>query len=235
MVRSQPLQARLGAGGRRGPVSAEHAPHGRPMSPAADLAIAEAAIDMLAEVGFARLSMEGVAQRAGVSKATLYRRFASKEELVIATLLSVTHNPRDAQATATTTREALFLSLQSGAAIAETPSWQAVLGAVLGACPDDPLPDFLRKNVFSHSLAGTERLLKVGVTSGEVRPDVSTNVVMDILMGALVARKILGGEFEEDWVAALMDTIWHGIAATDEPATPRAAPSGGQSSHRSGC
>src|SRR5579885_3655857 len=55
---------------------------GRPRSEAADHAIAEATLDLLGEEGWAGLTMTGVAHRAGVSTATLYRRFSSKEDLV---------------------------------------------------------------------------------------------------------------------------------------------------------
>src|SRR6476469_2026219 len=62
---------------------------GRPRSQANDDAILEAAVQLLGEVGFSRLSMEGVAAAAGVSKPTLYLRYASKAELVAAAFTAV--------------------------------------------------------------------------------------------------------------------------------------------------
>src|SRR2546421_3320565 len=59
------------------------ATRGRPRSVEADAAIREATVDLLAQEGYAGLTMSGVAQRAGVSTATLYRRWHSKLELVI--------------------------------------------------------------------------------------------------------------------------------------------------------
>jgi AcrR family transcriptional regulator len=59
---------------------------GRPRSAAADEAITDAAIASLIDEGYAGLTMAGVAHRAGVSTATLYRRFHDKDELVIASL-----------------------------------------------------------------------------------------------------------------------------------------------------
>src|SRR5689334_3013259 len=62
-------------------------PHrGRPRSAEADQAIAEATLELLAEKGWAGLTMNGVAHRAGVSTATLYRRYSSKEDLVCAAM-----------------------------------------------------------------------------------------------------------------------------------------------------
>ena len=56
---------------------------GRPRDPARDEAILDAAIDELVDRGYDGLSIEGVAARAGVGKATIYRRYASKAELVV--------------------------------------------------------------------------------------------------------------------------------------------------------
>jgi AcrR family transcriptional regulator len=56
---------------------------GRPRDPQVDEAILSAALDLLIEEGFARLSIEGVATRAGVGKATVYRRWDSKTALVV--------------------------------------------------------------------------------------------------------------------------------------------------------
>lgn len=54
------------------------------LQPEITLAITEAVLDELAEQGYARLSMEAVAKRAGVGKSALYRRWASKQEMALA-------------------------------------------------------------------------------------------------------------------------------------------------------
>lgn len=59
---------------------------GRPRDPQADQAILDAATELLIEVGFGRLSVDTVASRAGVGKATIYRRWRSKTELLRAAL-----------------------------------------------------------------------------------------------------------------------------------------------------
>jgi AcrR family transcriptional regulator len=56
---------------------------GRPRDPSRDEAICEATLALFAEEGYAGVSIEGVAARAGVGKATIYRRFSSKEQLVV--------------------------------------------------------------------------------------------------------------------------------------------------------
>jgi AcrR family transcriptional regulator len=56
---------------------------GRPRDPACDAAILQATLDLFAEAGYAGVSMERVAATAGVGKATIYRRYASKAEMVV--------------------------------------------------------------------------------------------------------------------------------------------------------
>ena len=68
-------------------------PRGRPRSAACDHAISEATLALLEEEGYAAMTMQAVAARAGVSTATLYRRWASKQDLVVATLACGKHGP----------------------------------------------------------------------------------------------------------------------------------------------
>ncbi|WP_311543301.1 TetR/AcrR family transcriptional regulator [Streptomonospora wellingtoniae] len=65
---------------------------GRPRSTEADTAILDAALDLLVERGIGAISIEQVAQRAGVTRATVYRRYADRTELLIAAI----HHDHDA-------------------------------------------------------------------------------------------------------------------------------------------
>jgi AcrR family transcriptional regulator len=62
---------------------------GRPRDARADEAIIETTLDLMSDVGVTGLSIEEVALRAGVSKATIYRRFESKDALIVAALASL--------------------------------------------------------------------------------------------------------------------------------------------------
>ncbi len=63
-------------------MAATHTPPGRPRDPEVDRRIARAALDLFADAGWAGFTMEAVARRAGVSKASLYLRWSSKETLL---------------------------------------------------------------------------------------------------------------------------------------------------------
>lgn len=64
----------------------ESAVKGRPRDPQVDAAILAASLDVLADRGFARFTMEEVATKAGVGKASIYRRFPDKDALIVHTL-----------------------------------------------------------------------------------------------------------------------------------------------------
>ncbi|MEU8356945.1 TetR/AcrR family transcriptional regulator [Nonomuraea sp. NPDC048882] len=74
-----------------GPAGASR-PAGRPRSQEADVAILSAALDLLIEQGAQQTSIEQVARRAGVTRATVYRRFAGKTELLVRTLEWANHD-----------------------------------------------------------------------------------------------------------------------------------------------
>ena len=61
---------------------------GRPRSEAVDAAIEHAVLELLVDEGYGGVTMEGVAARAGVGKASLYRRWPTKEQLVIAAVVN---------------------------------------------------------------------------------------------------------------------------------------------------
>ena len=69
---------------------------GRPRDPGVDRAIVRATLNALAEQGYRGMSVEGVAAAAGVGKTTIYRRYASKEEMVVAALSTIRHSMRTA-------------------------------------------------------------------------------------------------------------------------------------------
>ena len=77
-------------------------PPGRPRSPAAERAILDATLELLASEGFDRLTVEGVAAAAGVGKATIYRRWPSKLALVLAAVGELSAHPLPELTTART-------------------------------------------------------------------------------------------------------------------------------------
>ena len=136
------------------------APRGRPRSESSHRAILDAFRELLIEDGFAGLRLEHVAGRAGVGKATIYRRWPSKEALVQA-LLADLAAPHIAVADRGDTRaELLEAVLNPMRALTET-SFGPVIRALLSQIATNPrLGDPFRATVVQARRAEIERLVR---------------------------------------------------------------------------
>src|SRR6476646_5172963 len=141
MIRYEPYRittmvARQGAEGPGSGATRSRSP-GRPRSEAARLAILEAARELLIEEGFTRLRLEHVAARAGVGKSTIYRRWASKEELALELLLELAA-PHLAVVETGNTRDELVAAVRNVVrALTETP-FGPVMRALLSQIAVNP-------------------------------------------------------------------------------------------------
>jgi AcrR family transcriptional regulator len=185
--------------------------------PRADLdgAIFEATLRLLAEDGYQRLTMGAVAEAAGIGKPTLYRRFASKAELVVAVLLSL-DAARERPPLPHGTRDALAVLLTATAAAIATPGTMTILGSLLAQARSDPsLIVAFRDALFRPQHEVVHATLRRGVERGEVRPDVDVEAVDAMLFGSLLARATLGEAVDEAWARRVVAAAWPAIASAD--------------------
>src|ERR1700743_1650675 len=122
------------AAGRPGPARsdaelAEPAPRGRPRSARAHEAILKAAAGLLLENGLAAVSMDAVAERAGVSKATIYRWWPTKETLALDALYTEWAAVRPAPRDTGTLRGDLLSLLRPWARLAGSRPYGRVIAA----------------------------------------------------------------------------------------------------------
>jgi len=166
---------------------------------ALERAILDAAYEELSESGYAGFAVESVAARARTGKASIYRRWPSKQLLVLDALCRVMPTPSDLGLTPTwpddmTTIEALREVAEVIATVASSPLGD-VVRAIKGEAASDPE---LAKAVDDQFHAPRRdyliALLRRGVERGEVRPGADTAVVADVLPAILVHRVILQRE-----------------------------------------
>jgi AcrR family transcriptional regulator len=187
---------------------------GRPRSAGADDSILRATAGLLVEVGYRAMSMEAISSRAGISKATLYRRFKDKQEVVVATITAASGPPpTDQTPLPDSTRDALLLLAGNAAVATSDPSWLPILGAVFSESQTSGgLASVMRSQIFDPVSAIVARVVRRAIERGEIRADVSAETVNDIIHGAIVVRSMLGEELSEAWVESLVDTIWAAFA-----------------------
>jgi AcrR family transcriptional regulator len=168
-------------------------PPGRPRSAQADVAILHAALELLAANGYAALTMEAVRERSGVGKATLYRRYGSKEELVRAAIVHLNADipmPDDTGSVAgdfaATAANVLAGAARTGAL--------TLMPRLLSEVAGDPEMHAL----FHEHLVEPRRRVVRGIVErakgrGEIRSDVDTNVAVDLMVGPFIYRMIISG------------------------------------------
>lgn len=167
------------------------------------------------------MSMEAIATRAGVSKATLYRRYKDKEAVVIAAITAASGPPPTEQTPLPdSTRDGLTFLARNAAIATSSASWLPILGAVFSEGPHEGgMASVMRSQIFDPVSAIVARLVQRGIARGEFRDGVSAEMVNAVIHGAIIVRSMLGEELSEAWVDSLIDTIWAGFGAgTSRPA-----------------
>lgn len=188
-------------------------PLGRPRSDRAHRAILDAARAELVEHGFSRLRLEHVAARAGVGKATIYRRWPSKEALA-QDLLAELAAPHIAVADAGDTRSELRSCVATAMhAVADTP-FGAVIRALLSQIATNPdLGDPFRATVVRARRDEVARVVARGIARGDLRPDADADVATELLVGPVYFRLMFGGELSDAFADQIADTVFRGYAA----------------------
>lgn len=173
---------------------------GRPRSADADRAILDAARGALAEHGWGGLTMGDVAVRAGVAKTTLYRRWPSKNELVVDAVAVLFDELEIADLGSL--RADIEAVVRQFADLLAQPESQAALLALFAEASRDPA---LRRRVREAIIDPQKRLVRQGRAAaqarGELAPDTSpeaaaedVDVIFDTIAGTVEHRMLVSGE-----------------------------------------
>jgi AcrR family transcriptional regulator len=162
---------------------------GRPRDPGTDERITAAAAALLLQNGFDRTTVDDVAARAGVGKATVYRRWPSKEDLAVAAMESL-YSTEMPEADTGSISQDLTDSYRSVLAFVNTPDGEAFLRtSIAESVRDDRIAALHRSSTElreSYSRATFER----AIARGEVRPDIDIDAAVQWLGGLLAIRAI---------------------------------------------
>ncbi|MBD8607874.1 TetR/AcrR family transcriptional regulator [Aeromicrobium sp. CFBP 8757] len=173
-------------------ISTDESPRGRPRDPSRDAAIIEAALDLLVRDGYDRLSMEGVAALAGVGKATVYRRWGSKAELVI-----------DAMATVKPSVDSIDSGTLDGdvdllvAASCSPPSERLlqVMASICSALPREPdLLAAFRSRFTEPRIAVITAVLQRARDRGELAAGVDVDMAASLVPSLMLQRVLMTGQ-----------------------------------------
>lgn len=193
---------------------------GRPRSERAHQAILTAARELLIAEGFAAMRLEHVAARAGVGKATIYRRWASKEELAQELLLQLA-SPHIAVVSADTTRAELLAAVVNPMRAVTETDFGPVIRALLSQIASDPsLGDPFRATVVQARRDEIARLIHRGIARGDLRADADVDLATEMLVGPVYFRLMFGGVLDDDFAERVVDSMLRGFAANTAKTAP---------------
>jgi AcrR family transcriptional regulator len=176
-------------------------------------AILSAAYDELAEVGYTSFSVEGVAARARTGKASIYRRWPTKQLLVLDALCDTLPTAQQCGIEMeftddVTTVDALHEIAQIIASVLDSPAGKAMRAIKCEAFTDPELARTVDERFQAPRRAALMGLLERGVARGEVRPEAVSELVADVLPAIIGHRVILMQEpVTESDIRAIIDQI----------------------------
>jgi AcrR family transcriptional regulator len=191
---------------------------GRPRSAQAHKAILDATLELLAKEGFQGLSIEEVAARAGVGKTTIYRRWSSKEELVIDAIQAIQVDLSMVD-TGNFRNDLVTLFKTAYQSMMAHPLLEQLVVKIIGEYQTNPeifqvfitqllLPRFQQ---FRH-------MVEQAQARNEIRRDIDWTLVIELVAGSLYFHWIItrflvpSSSFTPDeWVEQMIDMVMHGI------------------------
>ncbi len=186
---------------------------GRPRSERVSRAILEAARELLVEEGFTRLRLEHVAARAGVGKATIYRRWHSKEALALALLLELA-SPHIHVFDVGDTRAELLQAVENARrALTDTPFGPVIRTLLSQVAVNPSIGDPFRASIVEARRAEVGRIVDRGIARGDLRPDADTAIATELLVGPVYFRLVFGGALDGAFADAIVDAYLRGFTA----------------------
>jgi AcrR family transcriptional regulator len=177
---------------------------GRPRRAGLDETILEAALAELARVGYARMTIAAVAERAHTTKPTVYDRFSNKAELAARALESL--RQRTPRRLTGDMRADLVEELSLLRAGALERRGVTMLAAVLAEEQTNPeLLRVFRKHVIGPRRANIRRILEAGKESGWLEKDADVELGVSMLVGSLYATYSAGKPVRRDWPERVVD------------------------------
>jgi AcrR family transcriptional regulator len=198
---------------------------GRPRSEEAHRAILTAAVALVREVGFDAVTMDAIAARAGVGKATVYRRWSAKEELVAEAIAAIVRGV-PVPDTGRIAGDVLALMRVALAMYADRATGPLLSGLVAAMARSAPIAAAVRAGFVASWRDAVRQVLARGAARGDLRTPVDTELALDLLFGPLFHRYLLtGAPLDERLARAVVDVTLRGLGATDTRA-PRPRPRG---------
>jgi AcrR family transcriptional regulator len=185
---------------------------GRPRSERARQAILQAAADTLLDEGMARVSMDAVAERAGVSKATIYRWWPSKERLALEALVEWTGTGSSPRDTGSLRGDLLALVRPWVREIRRRPFGRVIAALVTEARSNAEFAEEYRRHFVELRRVPMRAAFERAIARGEAPADLDLEVALDLIYGPIYHRLLHGhAPLTERFATSVIDLALAGI------------------------
>jgi AcrR family transcriptional regulator len=198
-------------------------PRGRPRSEAARRAILDAAAELLLTHGLATVSMDTLAERAGVSKATIYRWWPTKETLALDALYTEWAAARPRTSDTGSLRGDLLALLRPWVRRVGTRPYARIMAALITQAHTDPaFAAEYHQRFFEPRRDQARALFQRAIKRGEIPPDTDIDVALDLIYGPLYHRWLQGhAPLNDRFTRDVVDMALHGMQPAGNPRDQR--------------
>jgi len=181
---------------------------GRPRDPGVDAAVLTAALDLVGEVGLRGVSLDSIAKRAGVATTTVYRRYSSTDDVLVALMDQVY---RESTIPDTGTVRGDLVTFMERINDVWTDRRRASFAAALvTAMVDNPAVASALQAALEAQRVRTRRIIDRAKARGELRQDTDADLVLDLLSGVL-AQRVLFRQLPPAPADAVVDILLDGV------------------------
>jgi AcrR family transcriptional regulator len=180
---------------------------GRPRDESRDEVILEAALDLVGEVGYDRMSMDTLAARAKVSKATIYRRWPGKADLVAAALRQRMEPVTGYLVDTGSLRGDLLSVLDRACEHLSGVTGVLVCGLAQAAAADPELGATVARELIADKAHAAEVMLERARARGEVGPAANAALLHELVSAMTLQRRLTGGDLDRVYLVHIVDDV----------------------------
>jgi AcrR family transcriptional regulator len=202
-------------------------PLGRRRDATRETAILDAALEVLAEVGYDRLTIDAVATRAKASKATVYRRWSNKAGLVVDALQTLKPPPTDGEAPCYfpdtgSLRGDLIAGVRNFVQRLSSEEGKLLAGVMTAQMRDPELAQAMRETTYADKQRSCRIVAARALARGELTSTAGADTFVEVLPAIMFNRLLITGEpFDDEFITHVVDDIALPLLTRDEGSARR--------------
>lgn len=184
---------------------------GRPRSEETRKSILSAAYELLLENGFQNVTVDGIAERSGVSKATIYKWWPNKAAVVLDGFFEQSEEVLQIPDTGAVQKD-LLIQAKNLADFLTSPKGKVITELIAEGQFDANIAEEYRRRYFSPRRMISQKIFERGIQRGELREDLDIGLSIDLIYAPVFYRLLITGEsLDNDYIANLIEYAFSGL------------------------